>query len=44
MDPKRALLVEKIGKMIRRLRKRKEGLKVDPSLQNKVVISSKISN
>ena len=44
MDPKRALLVEKIGKMIRKLRKRKEGLKVDPSLQNKVVISPKISN
>lgn len=44
MDPKRALLVETIGKMIRTFRKRKEGLKVDPSLQNKVVISPKISN
>lgn len=44
MDPKRALLVEKISKMMKKLRKRKEGIKVEPNLQNNVVINPELKD
>lgn len=44
MNTKREALVEKLSEMMKRIKKRKDRIKSDHRLQNKVIINPKISD